>query len=233
MASLDSTSNENSSAITFGNSLPTYEKEDTFSNTLPTYTKEETFSNTLPTPDREDTFSNTLPTSTNPKEDPTATHCGSLSEQRIIRRVLFSHISSLILAIPTLVLLSIDLHAYHNRPPTNSYVEPGQYSTVNPILILDVLGVVLLILTIFSAATFLSFRAQITPATIRTHVVVLFCIDAILCVGIQAIGDTVISMRSSSGQTSCVRFMHLDPNACDSWRRTITRAAGAIAIVTR
>lgn len=233
MASLDGTSNENSSSINFHNSLPTYEKEDTFSNTLPKYTKEETFSNTLPTPDKEDTFSNTLPADPEPIKDSNATHCGSLSEQRIIRRVLFSHISSLILAIPTLVLLSIDLHAYHTRPSTNSYVEPGQYSTVNPILILDVLGVVLLILTILSAATFLSFRTQITPATIRTHVPVLFCIDAVLCVGIQAVGDTVISMRSSNSQTSCQRFTHLDPNACDSWRRTITRAAGALAIVTR
>jgi hypothetical protein len=220
-----------SDSFAFSNMLPTAEKEDTFSNILPTSDKEDTFSNTLPTSDKEDTFSNTLPPdSTEPPINPALTP----AEQRIDRRLLFSHITASIFAIPTLTLISLDLHAYQTRPPTTLPCQPGQYSTVNPLLILDILSVILLSATLLYAATFLRlrFQHQITPLFLQENATSLYLLDALLCVGVQALSDTIIGMRIGSEPAGCQRFTYLDTNACNSGRRTIMRAAGAMGILT-
>lgn len=210
-----------SESFTFSNMLPSAEKEDTFSNTLPAYTSDE-----------ENTFSNTLPLDS---KDPTVNPAPTPSEQRTNRRLLFSHITASIFAIPTITLISLDLHAYQTRPATTIPFQHGQFSTVSSLLILDIMSLILLSATLLYAITFLSlrFHHQITPLFLRNHATPIFVLDAFLCVGVQALSDTIIGMRTGAEVTGCQRFTYLDPNACESGRRTIMRAAGTMGILTR
>lgn len=177
------------------------------------------------------TFSNSLPEDTGGEATSTPL---TPFELRLMRRTLFSHIASLILGLPSIVLFAIDLNAYLSRSPRRSPspVQPGQYVNVNPITILDGLGLALLSLEIIYSVAYISARQLMTPDAIRAHVIPIFFADAILCVGIQAISDTTIGMRTNTGVTNCQRFTYLDVAACDSYRRTIACAAGAMGVVT-
>jgi hypothetical protein len=223
------------SSFSFSNMLPSKEKEDTFSDTLPfpSDSKEDVFSNSLPAyaSDEETvtTFSNTLPTSPAPEEALTP------ADLRTARRLLFSHVAALIFAVPTLILVAVDLHSYTHRPRITPVFRHGQFSTPASLLILDIMSLILLSLTLLYAVVYLKLRlhGKITPAFLRRFAIPIFLLDGFLCVGVQALSDTIIGMRTGSEVTGCQRFEYLDVGACEGWRRTVLRAAGACGIVAR
>jgi hypothetical protein len=204
-----------------------------FSDNLPPYTKEELkpdYSSTKDAPAL--TFSNTLPSEV--RGDSTSSQ-SKWPKERMHRRIIISHILSVIFAIPTITLFAIDLHAYLTQPPVNhtSPAPTGQYSNINPITILDGFGLALLALSLLYAAVYFSYPQLKNLTTLEKYIAPIFIADALLCAGIQAIADTTISMRADNSPISCQRFLYLDPNACQSWRRTIARAAGAMGVLAR
>jgi hypothetical protein len=153
--------------------------------------------------------------------------CGWTSE-RIAHRAILSHSLCLVFGIPALSLFAVDLHAY-------SFTHPTRYFSSNLITNLDGIALAFLSITILYAAVLLAFLRQtrrlLTPAIFSQHIILIGFIDWVLCITVFVV--SVMSLSQRAAISNCQNLLYLDEGACNSYRRSIVKAAGSMGVLTR
>jgi hypothetical protein len=162
--------------------------------------------------------------------------CGWTSE-RIAHRAILSHSLCLVFGIPALSLFAVDLHAYVSQvhPTPYSFTHPTRYFSSNLITNLDGIALAFLSITILYAAVLLAFLRQtrrlLTPAIFSQHIILIGFIDWVLCITVFVV--SVMSLSQRAAISNCQNLLYLDEGACNSYRRSIVKAAGSMGVLTR
>ena len=159
------------------------------------------------------------------------------TSERIAHRAILSHSICLVFGIPALCLFAVDLHAYvaQVHPTSYSLTHPTRYFKSNPITSFDGIALTFLSLSILYAAILLAFLRQtrrlLTPAIFHQHLVLISVTDFVLNMTVFVVSTMTLSQRTST--SNCQQLLYLDEGACNSYRRSIVKAAGSMGILSR
>jgi hypothetical protein len=145
------------------------------------------------------------------------------------------HATSLLFAIPCLVLTIVDLQTY-----MQNHEHARNQSNANPIALLDGFALTFFALTIIYAVAYhlaahlsgdVDHSSRNNTSFVYQTPLALFLIDILLMAAVTAIADTILAMRSEI--RNCGRWADVDSGICEGWRINIMCAAGASGVVLR
>jgi hypothetical protein len=145
------------------------------------------------------------------------------------------HDTSLLFAIPCLVLVIVDLRTY-----MQNHEHARNRSNANLIVVLDGLALIFFGLTIIYAVAYrltahlsggLDHSSNHNTSFVYKTPLALFLIDIFLTTAVTATADTTLAMRTES--KSCERWADVDSGICEGWRVNIMCAAGGLGVVLR
>jgi hypothetical protein len=145
------------------------------------------------------------------------------------------HATSLLFAIPCLVLTIVDLQTY-----IQNHKHARNQSNANPIAVLDGLALTFFALTIIYAVAY-RLAADLSgdvdhgggnnTSFVYKTPLAFFLIDILLTAAITATADTILAMRTES--VNCGKWADVDSGTCEGWRTNIMCAVGGLGVVLR